>query len=119
MISARPRPAPNSASISARILSVGDTRTGTGVVLPSRVGPLRSEPTPFSIYTVVWTRPVADHGNLGVLPLQVGDMAGLVLGQHVGDDYLDADRTGDGLGGAQLVAGEHHRADARGVQGLH
>src|SRR3954447_14689630 len=32
--SARSRPEPNSASISARILSVGDTRDGTGVVLP-------------------------------------------------------------------------------------
>src|SRR3954468_14591655 len=33
-ITARSRPDPNSASISPRILSVGDTRTGTGVVLP-------------------------------------------------------------------------------------
>src|SRR5947199_4568259 len=34
MISARSRPEPNRASISVRILSVGDTRDGTGVVLP-------------------------------------------------------------------------------------
>src|SRR5436309_11643696 len=33
-ISARSRPEPNSASISAWILSVGDNRDGTGVVLP-------------------------------------------------------------------------------------
>src|SRR3954471_473568 len=33
-ITARSRPDPNSASISPRILSVGDTRTDTGVVLP-------------------------------------------------------------------------------------
>src|SRR5262249_6891901 len=33
-ISARSRPEPNSASNSARIFSVGDTRDGTGVVLP-------------------------------------------------------------------------------------
>src|SRR5256885_14636905 len=32
--SARSRPEPNNASISARIFSVGDTRDGTGVVLP-------------------------------------------------------------------------------------
>src|SRR3954466_943648 len=50
-ITARSRPDPNSASISPRILSVGDTRTGTGVVLPVQtlVGLVRNlRPSPFT-----------------------------------------------------------------------
>src|SRR5438477_9135325 len=56
--SPRSRDPSNKASISARIWSVGDTRFGTGVVLPSLSWQLLKEPTPVTIYTEAGTRPL-------------------------------------------------------------
>jgi hypothetical protein len=40
--------------------------------------------------------------------LQAADLAGLVLGQHLGEDPAHSHLAGDRGRGAGIVAGEHH-----------
>ena len=42
------------------------------------------------------------------------DFRGLVLGKHAGDDLVDARLALDGGGGAFVIPGQHHGADAHG-----
>ena len=52
--------------------------------------------------------------------LQITDGGGLVLGSLLGEDLVDPDASADGLGGATVVAGDHHGvADAGRLEGLH
>ena len=48
--------------------------------------------------------------------LQLPDRRDLAGGQHPGDHLVDADRVGDGAGGALVVAGQQHRAQPHGAQ---
>jgi hypothetical protein len=59
---------------------------------------------------------VADHGHDVAVRLEGGDPVGLVGRQHLGDDVLDADLAGDGLGGRGVVAGDHPYLQAEGLQ---
>ena len=60
---------------------------------------------------------VAHHGHELAALLQLLDTAGLILRQHLRDDPLHADLTGDGLGGAPVVAGEQHHLTPAAAQG--
>ena len=53
------------------------------------------------------------------LALQPLDMRGLVGRQHLGPDVADAQRLGDRLGRAGIVAGQQDRLDAGGAQPAH
>ena len=55
---------------------------------------------------------VADHGDLFAAFLQTSDLALLVLRQHLGHHAVHTDLTADGLGGALVVAREHHDLNA-------
>ena len=59
---------------------------------------------------------VADHADPAALGLQAADLAGLVLGQHLGQHPADADLAGDRGGGAGVVAGDHDDVDAEPAQ---
>ena len=59
---------------------------------------------------------VANHRDLAALPLQLLDLGGLVLRQHLRKNRGDADLAGDGGGGTRVVAGDHHRGQAHLVQ---
>ena len=60
---------------------------------------------------------VADHADPAALRLQAADLVGLVLGQDLGQHPRYADLGGDRGGGAGVVAGDHHHADAEVAQG--
>ena len=62
---------------------------------------------------------VADHRHPPALVLQLGDLGGLVAGQHLGDDGVDAELAGDAPGGGLVVAGEHDDLDPELVQRGH
>jgi hypothetical protein len=53
--------------------------------------------------------PVADHRDDVSLPLQLGDRVGLLLGQHLGPDVVDARAGGHRPGRGLVVSGQHHR----------
>ena len=55
---------------------------------------------------------VAGHGDDAALGRQPLDDAVLVLRQHIGLDFLDAELAGDRLGGRLVVAGQHDDPDA-------
>src|SRR3546814_11396342 len=52
---------------------------------------------------------VTDHGHRAALSLEALDDVDLVLRQHLGDDFVDADLGGDGAGSPLVVAGQQHR----------
>lgn len=52
---------------------------------------------------------VTGHHHPAVAFLQCADGGGLVLGSLLGVDLVDPDASADGLGGAAVVAGDHHR----------
>jgi hypothetical protein len=52
---------------------------------------------------------VFDHRDQAAMFLQIGDGAGLVGREHVGDDLVDADFGGHALSCGAAVAGEHDR----------
>ena len=52
--------------------------------------------------------PVTDHGHDFAFALQQLDLVGLVVGQDLGEDSIDADAVCNGGGGAEIVTGEHH-----------
>ncbi len=56
--------------------------------------------------------PVADHGDDLAFALQQLDLVGLVVGQDLGEDSIDADAVCNGGGGAEIVTGEHHDLEA-------
>ena len=58
---------------------------------------------------------VAHHGHLAV-GLQLADDGFLAVGQHACDDFVHTGLPANGVGGALVVAGEHHHADAHGLQ---
>ena len=55
---------------------------------------------------------VADHADPSAFGLQAADLAGLVLGQNLGQHPGDPDLAGDRRGGAGVVAGDHHHLEA-------
>ena len=59
---------------------------------------------------------VADHRDHVPVGLEGGDAVGLVGGQDLGDDVVDADLGRDGLGGGGVVAGHHPDLQAEGLQ---
>lgn len=59
---------------------------------------------------------VADHGHLSTTPLKLGYPGGLVAGEHLGDDGVDAQSLRDPCGGGLVVAGEHDDLDAESMQ---
>ena len=59
---------------------------------------------------------VAHHGHELARVLQLLDLLGLVLRQHLGQHLVDAHLPGDGLGRPPVVAGDHHRTQAHAVQ---
>ena len=61
---------------------------------------------------------VARHGHDAALVAQPLDDVGLVVGQHLGLDPVDAEAASDGLGGDPVVAGEHDDLDPVGAQRL-
>src|SRR6187401_1777320 len=50
--------------------------------------------------------------------LELSDLGVLVLGQHVGEDLVDAQLAPDGVGDEQGIAGDHDNVDVVGVQGV-
>ena len=60
---------------------------------------------------------VTRHGHPSGL-LQLGDLGGLVCGQDLGDDVVDAELGGDPLGGGAVVPGQHDDLDAQLVQSV-
>src|SRR5207249_4687010 len=53
---------------------------------------------------------VSDHRDDSAAFLQPSHDADLVRGQHLGDDVVDADLSGDRLGDSPVVAGQQHRS---------
>ena len=62
---------------------------------------------------------VADHGDDLALALQPAHHVDLVLGQHLGDDVVDADLAGHGPCRPLVVAGEEHRGEAEAAERPH
>ena len=60
---------------------------------------------------------VAHHGHLAGC-LQLADDGFLAVGQHACDDFVHTGLPANGVGGALVVAGEHHHADAHVLQFL-
>ena len=54
---------------------------------------------------------VADHPDLLARRLQLLDLLGFLPGQYVGEYARDPEVRGDSLGGARVVAGQHHHFD--------
>ncbi len=55
--------------------------------------------------------PVTNHHHPNPATLEVTDLGGFLVGENFGEDILDADLGGNCLGGALVVAGDHHRSD--------
>ncbi len=62
---------------------------------------------------------VTDHGHDLAGVLQALHLVLLVLGQHLGDDPVDADGVGDRLRGSGVVAGDHRDGQVEVVQSPH
>ena len=81
-----------------------------------------SVPVPMAMPTSAWARagaslmPSPTMATSFALVLEASHLGGLVLGQDLGQDPVDAHLAGDGLGGAAVVAGDHHDFQAQGVQ---
>ena len=50
---------------------------------------------------------VADKTDAAAIGLQTFDLGGLLVGKHFGQDFVDADRSGNGFGSDAVVAGDH------------
>ena len=61
---------------------------------------------------------VAGHGDDSPFVAEPLDDVGLVVGQHLGLDPVDAEAACDGLGGDPVVTGEHDDLDAFGAERL-
>ena len=85
----------------------------------SAVSMATSVPAPMAMPTSAWASagasltPSPTIATRRPWPLQLGDLGGLVAGQHLGDDLVDAELVGDPPGGGLVVAGEHDRPGRR------
>ena len=61
---------------------------------------------------------VADHGDGEATSLQLDHGLVLVFGEHLGEDLVDAELRGDGVGDLAGIAGDHHDADAESLEVL-
>src|SRR5690606_14080272 len=59
---------------------------------------------------------VAHHRDLVPAVVQFGDLCVLVFGQHFGENLVDTEVGGDGVGDLTRIAGDHRDLHAAGVQ---
>ena len=60
---------------------------------------------------------VAGHGHDAAFGLESLDILGLLIGEHLGSNFIQAEPSGDGLGRGAVVAGEHDQRGCPRVAG--
>ena len=83
-----------------------------------------SVPVPMAMPTLAWARagasftPSPAMATMRPLLLQAANDRAFLIGQHLGLDFVHAQLSGHGLGGAAIVAGEHDDAHPLGPQDI-
>ena len=100
--------------------AIGTSSGSERMSTTSAVSMATSVPAPMAMPRSAWAMgnvdAVADHRHPAAARLQFLDLGGLVAGQHLGDDGVDAKLIGDPAGGGRVVTGEHDDLDACLVQ---